>query len=393
MGRIRQIRAITAIGLKSIPQRLWSSLVIVLGVGTVVAVLISAITLAESLTGTIASSGREDRAVVLRDGADSESTSTLVRETVAVVGTAAGIKTGSDGRALASPEVVTGGTVASKQDHSVAEVTVRGITPIGFDVRPEINVLSGRRFEAGLREVMVGRAAESQFAGLALGDEVAIRGTKWKVVGTFSSDASTLESELLVDAESLLSAIQSNVFQSVTVQLDSPASLASLQAALEADPRLFARASSEKAYFEQQSRKLGLLLFIAAYAVGGIMALGATLGVLTTMYSSVGVRGPEIATFRAMGFGGTSVLVSILTEALTLAVAGALLGVLVTWLVFDGDTINTLYDGGQVVTTLEVRGSYAGVALAWALIICLGGGLFPSLNAARRPVAAALRAS
>jgi putative ABC transport system permease protein len=213
------------------------------------------------------------------------------------------------------------------------------------------------------------------------------------VVGAFASGGDRLESELLVDAESLLSAVQATVFQAVTVRLESPAALTTLQSALQADPRLFAKASSEKEYYRQQSQKLGLLLFIAAYAVGGIMALGATLGVLNTMYSSIGVRGPEIATFRAIGFGGISVIVSILVEALSLAVVGALLGTFIAWAVFDGNTINTLHDSGQVVTTLKVHQSYAGVAVAWACVIGLLGGLFPSLKAARLPVATALRAA
>ena len=124
-----------------------------------------------------------------------------------------------------------------------------------------------------------------------------------------------------------------------------------------------------------------------AYVVGGIMGLGAMFGAMNTMYSAVGARSIEIATLRAIGFGAGAVVMSVLVEALLLALAGAAIGAAAAWIAFNGN----LHMFGSLVFTLAVTPALVGLGVAFACALGFIGGLFPALRAARLPVAMALR--
>jgi putative ABC transport system permease protein len=390
---LRQIRAVTWMNLASIPQRFGTSSVIVIGIAGVVAVLISVLAMATGFKRTILATGRDDRAIVLRGGSDSELASTLAREATLTIMDAPGIRKDAAGKPIASAEAVVVVDMPKKSNDSGANVTIRGVGPEGMALRPEIQLIAGRMFQRGLRELIVGSGAQAQFKGLDVGSHIALRGSDWTIVGAFVSNGDSHESELLADGETVLSAYRRNLYQSVVVLLDSKDSFATFKSSLTTNPQLSVDAMREHDYYAHQSQRMSSVLSFIAYFVGGIMAVGALFGALNTMYSAVSVRSREIATLRAIGFGASAVVLSVLIEALLLSVIGALLGAALAWMFFNGNVVSTLGSNfTQVVFRLAVGPSLVVLGIVWACVIGLVGGLFPAIRAARLPVATALRA-
>ena len=391
-----QVLSVSELNLRSLPQRMGSSLVVVVGIAGVVAVFISILSLAIGFKSTIANTGQPDRAIVMSRGWDSEAYSTLSRDDVRSILDTPGIKVGFDGKPAASAEAIVLTAVSKKSNKADAFVTVRGVGPEVFSTRREFRLITGRMFRTGRHELLVGRAAQKQFAGLQIGDAVKLGDGPWIVVGTFTSGANSHESTLITDADTLLAAYKRNSFNSVTVLLDSPANFDKFKAALLANPALTVDARREKEYFASISGPLNRLLNLVAYVIGGIMAIGAVFGALNTLYSAVVARKTEIGTLRAVGFGGVPVVISVLIEALLLALTGAAIGVAVAYLCFGGRTISTIGDAignnPQLVYTLSISPLAVGLSILLACGIGLLGGIFPGVWIARLPVAEALRA-
>ena len=393
MNVLRQIRAVTWMNLASIPQRFGTSSVIVIGIAGVVAVLISVLAMATGFKRTILATGRDDRAIVLRGGSDSELASTLAREATLTIMDAPGIRKDAAGKPIASAEAVVVVDMPKKSNDSGANVTIRGVGPEGMALRPEIQLIAGRMFQRGLRELIVGSGAQAQFKGLDVGSHIALRGSDWTIVGAFASNGDSHESELLADGETVLSSYRRNLYQSVIVLLDSKAAFAAFKNSLTTNPQLSVDVMREHDYYAHQSQRMSGVLSFIAYVVGGIMAVGALFGALNTMYSAVSVRSREIATLRAIGFGASAVVLSVLIEAMLLSVIGALIGAGLAWIFFNGNVVSTLGSNfTQVVFHLAVSPSLVVLGIIWACVIGLVGGLFPAIRAARLPVATALRA-
>ena len=393
MSTLTQISAVTAMNLRNLPARLGTSMVIVIGVAGVVAVLISVMAMATGISRTVASTARADRAIIIRGGSQSELQSTISRDAAAIIRDAPGIRRSSDGRPVVSAEALVMVNLPKKGETDVANVALRGIEPMGLVLRPELRIVEGRMFQQAVHELIVGRSAQAQFTGLDVGRTLSIRGSDWAIVGSFDSNGDAHESELIADVETVLSAYRRNLFQAVIVGLESVDSFDALKDALTTNPAITVAVSRETEYYAEQSKELSALLFIVAYFVGGIMAVGAMFGALNTMYSAVSARTLEIATLRAIGFGAGAVVTSIFVEAIILALAGGLLGSLLAWAFFDGNVVSTL--GGnftQLVFPLTVTTGLVALGITWACGIGLIGASFPALRAARLPVAAALQA-
>lgn len=270
---------------------------------------------------------------------------------------------------------------------------MRGVPPIALQLRPEMKLVAGRLMRSGVPELIVGRAAQRQFAGLAIGSQVPLRNAIWTVVGVFTSNGDAHESELVADSETLLASSQRNVFQSVTVRLEAPQSLGVFKDALTTNPSLSVDVRREDEYFQSQSLQTGRLLFVIVYLVGGIMSIGATFAALNTMYSMVSSRTSEIATLRALGFGRGAVVISVLTEGVIYALVGASLGALGAWLLFGNASFSTFSSAsGQVVAQLHIDASVLSFAATCAVAFGLAGALFPAVRAARLPIAIGMRA-
>ena len=394
MSMMTQIGAVTAMNLRNVPQRLGTSLVVVIGVAGVVAVLISVMAMATGLSRTVASTAREDRAIIIRGGSQSELQSTLSRDAAAIIRDAPGIRKTSDGRPVASAEALVMVNLPKKGETDVANVALRGVDPVGLVLRPEIRILEGRMFQPAVHELIVGKSAQAQFAGLDVGRQLSIRGSDWNIVGSFESHGDSHESEMLADVETVLSAYRRNLYQAVNRATRVCGFVPGLKDSLTTNPALTVAVSRETEYYAAQSKELSAILFFVAYFVGGIMAVGAMFGALNTMYSAVSARTLEIATLRAIGFGSGAVVVSIFVEALMLALAGGVLGSILAWAFFDGNVVSTL--GGnftQLVFPLTVTTALVALGITWACGIGLIGASFPAIRAARLPVATALQAN
>lgn len=391
MNVIRQILAITTINLRSIPQRLATSLVICVGIAGVVGVLTTVLAMATGLKSTLINAARDDRAIVIRSGSLAEALSAVSREDLTAIEAAPGIRRTAEGELSISPEVLISVNLPRKDDGALNALSVRGLTPTALGVRPEIKLVRGRMFAAGLYELVVGNSAREQFAKLDVGDVATFHGADWKVVGVFASGGDVHESEAITDATTLMSAAHRTVFSAVTVTLDSPAAFDAFKDALKNDPKLNVDPQREADYYAGQSEQISALLEIVATTVGGIMAIGALFGALNTMYSAVSTRAVEIATLRAIGFSATPVVVSVLVEAQLLALVGAIAGGGIAWLLFSGSAFSTGGVMGQVALQLHVGLPLIATGIVWAAAIGLLGGLFPAIRAARIPVAQALR--
>ena len=387
----KQILAITWMNLRSLPDRLGASLVIVVGLAGVVGVLTALLAMSEGLGATLKATGSPDRAMVLRGGSDAELNSGLDRESATLVTEQAGLRKGADGKPLASRELVLIAELPLKRNGSSANVTLRGVEPAAFELRPDLKIVEGRKFQPGLNEMLVGRGASEQFEGASLGQTVRIRGADWTIVGVFAS-GNAHDSELWIDADTAQSAFGRGGYSSILVALESAEALPAFQAALKADTRLNVDAEAQSAYYARQSGGSTMMIRILTNVVSIVMALGAIFAALNTMYASVSTRTTEIATLRAIGFGPLPVVASVLVESMLLALAGGLIGALIAWLLFNNYAVTTLGAGfTQVVFNFQVTPALLKSGISLALVIGFIGGLLPALRAARMPVTVALR--
>jgi putative ABC transport system permease protein len=395
MNLFRQIGAVVTMNFKSLPHRVGTSIVIVIGIAGVVAVLVSVLAMSTGMVETMEHAGRDDRAIVLRNGSAAESGSALGRDAARLVLDAPGIKRDANGKPIASAEGLRLVNLFRKDDGLEVSVSLRGAGPQLLALRPEIKIIEGRMFNPAVTEVIVGKTAHASFKGLNVGDQFKTRGATWTVVGVFTSDGDSHESGLMTDAETLIAAEQRGTFQSVTVLLESPAAFQKFKDALTSNPALAVDVSREREYYRRQSEVLSKVIYIIAYVVGGIMAVGAIFSALNTMYSAVSARLREIATLRAIGFGATAMVMSVLAEALLLALIGGSIGAGLAWLFFNGHQVGTSAGGaasGHLIFELSVSPALIATGIVWACAIGLIGGLFPAVRAARLPVATALRA-
>jgi putative ABC transport system permease protein len=388
-----QIAAVTGMNLRNLPQRLGPSIVVVAGTAGVVAVLISVLAMGVGFARTVEGAGRADRVIVLSDGALNESGSNISRDEVTRIITAPGIRHDAAGDSIANAELLVQFQVPRKGDAKPVNVPLRGVGKSPFLLRSEIHLVQGRMFQSGLHELLIGRTAAEQYSGLGINQHLKFQGGDWTVVGIFETvGASSMDSGAMGDAQTLMTAFRRNSFNSVTALLDGPGSFDQLKAALGADLALHVTVDRESTFFASQSRSLNIVLNFIGYFVGGMMAVGAIFCALNTMYAAVSARSREIATLRAVGFRAGAVVISVVSEALVLALIGALAGALIAWLVFDGHLASMAAGGGgtQLAFALQVTPDLIILGVIWACFIGLIGGTFPGIRATRMPIAKAL---
>ena len=390
---IGQTLAVTALNLRTIPQRLGSSGVAIVGIAGVVVVLVSVLSIAAGFTAAMQGSGSPSRALVMRSGADSEMTSGITGPEADVIRQAPGMR--RDGQtALASAELYVIIDLPKRSTGTAANVPMRGIDRQTPAVRSDATIVEGRMLEFGTNEVVVGRGASVQFAGLTLGSQVRSGQNTWTVVGIFDAKGGVAETEIWCDARVLQGAYRrGNTFQSVLAQLDGSGSFDTFRDWLTANPQLNVQVRRETEYYAQQSRALSGLIQGIGFAVAALMGIGAVFGAILTMYTAVSTRSREIATLRALGFNASSVVVSVLVESLALAAIGGVIGGVLAYLAFNGYQTSTMnfQTFSQVAFAFRVTPGLLGLGLVYALLMGLVGGLFPAIRAARLPIPAALR--
>jgi putative ABC transport system permease protein len=393
MNWFAQTIAVTGVTLRSIRQRMGSSIVAVIGIAGVVIVFTAVLSIAEGFRAAMRGTGDPQTVIVLRSGSDTEMTSGFGGEEARLISEAPGLESGPDG-VHASPElfVIVGHPL--KRSGTDANVPLRGLTPVALRVRPTVRIVEGRMFNPGTNEIVVGRAASGQFLGLTVGAPVRWGDSSWTVVGIFDAGGSVAESELWCDAKVLQSAYRrGNSYQSVYGRLASADSFQKFKDSLTTNPRLQVTVIREPDYYAQQSQVLQTVIRNVGFGIAILMAFGAVFGALNTMYSAVANRTREIATFRALGFGSSPVVVSVLVEAVVLSLIGGLIGGGLAWIAFDGYQTATMnwQSFSQVAFAFKVTPALLANGMLFAVVMGLIGGFFPAVRAARLPVVTALR--
>lgn len=389
-----QIIAITLMNLRNLPARKGPSTVVVVGIAGVVLVLIAILSMARGFEATLESTGQADRAIVMRGGATDEMSSSISPTHAQLIKTKPGLASSDEG-VLAASEIYVIADIPKKATDLTANLPLRGVEPASYRVRDEVEIVAGRDLEFGRFELIAGVKAVDQFQGLAIGSVLSIRGADWEVVGHFITHGTIHESEVWVDVQLLASNLKrGGVHNSMVVRLESPQEFDVFEKAMEDDPQLETQLVRETKYYSEQSTFVTSFIENFGYFVASIMAVGAVFAALNTMYSAVSTRSVEIATLRALGFGPVPVVISVMTEALVLAMIGGAIGALIAYAVFNGYTASTM--GGtfsQVSFDFAVTQDLITRGITWSCLLGLVGGLFPSIAAARQPVTVALRGS
>jgi putative ABC transport system permease protein len=390
---LSQVASVTLFNLRTIPERKGAALATAVGIAGVVGVLVGVLSIAEGLRAAMTVTGAQDVVIVLRSGADTEMTSGLSREEVRLIADAPGIARTADGP-LASAELFVIINLPKRSTGTDANVPLRGVERTAMQVRGDVRIIEGRTFGLGRNEVIVGAGAARAFAGLAVGEGIRVGQNQWQVVGVFAGGGGAAESEIWTDAAVLQPAYhRGDSFQAVYAKLTSPQALQDFKDALTTNPRLKVKALRQTEFLSEQSSVLTGFIENIGVTIAALMALGALFGALNTMYSAVAARTREIATLRALGFGASPIVLSIMFESLALALVGGVVGAAVAYFAFDGFRAATInwQTFSQVAFAFRVTPALLASAIVWAAGIGLLGGLFPAIRAARLPIAAALR--
>ena len=390
---LSQIASVTWFGLCTIPRRKGSAIAAAAGIAGVVTVFVGVLSIAQGFRRAVTATGRDDIAIVLRDGAPNEMSSGLSRDDARLIKDAPGVAR-DNGVAGASAELFVIIDVPKRSTGTDANVPFRGVEATATTVRGNMRIGQGRMFERGRNEVIAGATAAREFAGLDVGRTIKLGKTEWNVVGVFSAGGGVAESELWTDSTVLQQAYQrGESYQSVYAKLVSADKFQEFKDALTTNPQLKVKVVRQTEFYAEQSTDTTNFITTLGTVVALMMALGALFGALNTMYNAVAARGREIATLRALGFGAAPVVCSVLIESLALALAGGIIGGLAAYLAFDGYGAATMnfQTWSQIAFAFAVTPKLLCTAILLASAIGLLGGLFPAIRAARLPIAAALR--
>ena len=381
----RQILKISWMNLLNIHTRKGISSVIVVGIGGVVAVLCSLLSMADGFAA-IFTSKESNRVIVVREGSAGEMSSGVSIQEAALLETL-------PGAVVVSPELYMVADLAKRKTGTPANLILRGVTEDAFDVRPEVRITAGREIRSGLNEIIVGRQAFAEFSNTEVGSTLDLRDSVWTIVGHFEAGGTAVESEIWADFTSAATAFRRPGYSTVRVQTASTAEAQVFKSAVEDDPRFQHEVLTEAAFFSTQSEFLVGVIRTFTLIVGTIMAIGALFAALNTMYTAVGTRTIEIATLRALGFSRFPVICSVMLEAVILALLGGSLGAAVAWIGFNGMTVSTLNPSSfsQVAFDFVLTRETVIAGLTWAVSIGAIGGLMPAIRAATTPLTEALR--
>ncbi|MFT6248734.1 MAG: putative ABC transport system permease protein [Cognaticolwellia sp.] len=397
IGNIKQTIALTIINFKSFPQRFTASLVSIVSTGCVAAVMLSVLAMTEGMMKTLQGTGLDNTLLVMRAGAVSELQSVMFPAEMNILANNDKISRDEQGQAHVSAEMFVNAEVSFNDLQGIQvskSLALRGINASTMLFRPNFTLVSGKLFTTGIRQLLIGQAIASRMPALSVGKTITLGGAQWQISGIFSDKNSVFESELWADIGIVQSDYQrGNTIQSVRLALNNINDLALLKKEWQDDPRLNIRVLTEKKFFADQAKSLTRLIRWLGFPVAFVMALGAMVAALNTMYAAIASRSKEIAIHKAIGFSPFAISMSILCEAVLIALVGGVLGILPLYLVFDGWTAATQNASSlsQMMFNFDITLSLIAQAMALALLIGLLGGLLPAFKAMRLPVTEALR--
>jgi len=363
------------------------------GMGLVVFVFAAVLMLAEGLRQTLVATGSYDNAVVLRASAESEVQSIIERDKAAIIASQPEIALNKEGRPLVAQELIVLFNLRKRGTNMPSNVTIRGVSPISLELRPEVRLAAGRMFRPGSTEVVTGKDTAGRFVGAGLGETLRFAMRDWTVVGVLDAGNTAFSSEIWGDIDQMQQAFRRPIFSSVILRLRAPGDFYNLKARLEADPRLPVQVKREIVFYEDQSKRMADFIRLLGLVLTVIFSLGAVLGAMITMYAAVATRTVEIGTLRALGFSRGNVLTAIMLESLLIGLLGGLAGLgaasLMTFFTISTTNWQTF---AEVAFSFTLTPDIAAKSLLFGLGMGLLGGFLPALQAARMNIVESLRA-
>lgn len=378
--------------IRNLRLRLGATMMTALGIALTVAVAVFIMALLAGLKKAFVSSGDPLNVLVIRKASQTELQSGVDRDAYQTIKYLPGIAKENSGEPLASGEVVVVIVIPRRDGTGETNVTVRGMSPVGFELRPKIKLVEGRWFNTGQREIVVSKSIRDRFRNAGIGDEIFFGKGKWKVVGVFDAGETAASSEIWADVNQMASDFDRNAaFSSVLVHATDPVSAQALKNRMNDDQRLALDAYKETDYYAEQTKSGAPIQFVGT-VVAFVMAIGSCFAAMNTMYAAVAYRSREIATLRILGFSRPSIITSFVIESVLLALLGAVVG-LILMMPFNGLTTGTgnAMTFSETVFSIRITMGVMVVAIAFAVSMGLFGGIAPAWHASRREILAALR--
>ena len=376
------------LNLASLKSRVWPALAVVIGVACVVGVLLSMLSMTTGLRQAWLRAGHPDRAIVLPGGSQAEGDGTISRAQAEIIMDAPGIAHDAKGRAIADSGILTGLSVRRRDTGARGFILLRSFGHEALVLRPEFRIVAGRSFQPGKHEVVVGAEAPGQFLGVSLGDKITMPDGLWPIVGVFKTNDDVVQSELVADTDTVMPVLRKRAYNAVTVRLAGPDGLGALKRALTTNPALSVTVERQTDYYNRRSAQFSDVNDALVQGVSALLGLGALLAAVNILYSAVTARRREIATLRALGFGGLPVALAVAVEGILLALAGAAIGAGAAYGLFNGAQ-DIWYNN---VFHLIVSPAMITLGFLWAFLIGILGGMLPAIHAARLSIVDGLRA-
>ncbi|MGF6782203.1 ABC transporter permease [Paraburkholderia sp. GAS334] len=386
-----------AIPLAYIARNLWTRRLTTMltagGLALVVFVFATVLMLDAGLKKTLVSTGEHDNVVVIRKGAETEVQSAIDRNQASIMEMHPSVAIGEDGRPLASKEAVVLISLVKSGSNKPSNVVIRGVSPTGLGLRPQVKLVAGRMFKAGSSEIIVGSSVAKGFSGTQIGEHLRFAQRDWTVVGTFDAGGSGFDSEIWGDVDQLMQSFRRTSYSSMVVRLAQTNLFDRFKADIDVDPRLADEAKREQAFYSDQSKALSTFINILGFTLSMIFSIAAMIGAMITMYASVANRVAEIGTLRALGFKRVNVLAAFLVEAMLLGLVGGTAGLgcaaLMQFASFSTTNFQTFAD---LSFRFILTSAIVVKTLAFSVAMGLIGGFLPAMRAARMNIVDALRA-
>ena len=379
--------------IKNFTSRKLTTFITIFGVALVVFVFTAVLMMAYGIQKTLQATGQPDNVIVTRKAATGEITSLVDGETQDIIASLSHIAVDDNGKQIISEEPVAIINL-EKIGGGMSNVTVRGVSDVVLELRPQVKIIEGQMFNFGLRELIVGSGVTKKFNGAAIGDEVKFAGDSWKIVGVFDSDGSGFDSEMWGDSQALLNAFnRGNTVSSMTLKLDNANNFADFKKQFEFDRRLQQfEPKIEQVYFEEQSEFMAAFIRIIGLVITIIFSIGAMIGAAITMFAAVANRTIEVGTLRALGFKRSSILFVFLVESLVIALTGGVIGiVLASFLQFINISTLNFQSFSELAFSFSLSPSIIFWSFVFTVVMGIVGGFFPSIRAARMKIVNALR--
>ncbi|MFZ6801320.1 ABC transporter permease [Undibacterium sp. Di24W] len=387
-----------AIPFSYVARNLWVRRVTTLltagGMALVIFVFTVVLMMSEGIRATLVATGQPDNILVLRKGAGAEINSGISRDQAAIIESLPGIATNKEGKALISKEPVVLNNLPKRSNGKPSNVTLRGTSALGLELRPQVKMIEGRMFRPGTSEIIAGRSISRGFRGTGLGETLHFAQRDWVVVGIFDSGKTGFDSEIWGDNEQMMAAFRRNAYSTIVFRLNDPTATTALQTAITNDPRLQIDAKPEIQFYAEQSEALATFIRILGLSLSVIFSIGAIVGAMITMFAAVAQRIGEIGTLRALGFRRSAVLVAFLSESLLLSLVGGVIGLFAaSWMQAVDISTTNFQTFSELAFQFKLNGEIIFKTLMFSLIMGFIGGFIPAWRASRMKIVDCLRAS